>query len=188
MSREDRFNEARVVLAANGFNCSGLRGIRFTATHESGSAIAVELRTRAHQERQMDEVYRDGIEPGIMDAGYRALKINREEYIDKIDDQIVAEIRRSRFLVADFTQDKRGARGGVYYEAGFAYGLGIPVIYTCREDLVRCLHLDTRQYNHILWKTSAELRESLRNRIRRVMGDGPEIFDSQPALSSLHKT
>jgi hypothetical protein len=45
---------------------------------------------------------------------------------------IVAEIRRSRFLVADFTSDiidltREGsirkqalARGGVYYEAGFA--------------------------------------------------------------------
>ena len=57
MSREDRFNVARVVLAANGFNCSGLRGIRFTATHESGSAIAVELRTRAHI--KSDNMYMD---------------------------------------------------------------------------------------------------------------------------------
>ena len=47
MSREDRFDAARVVLAANGFNCSGLCGIRFAATHESGSTIEVELRPRA---------------------------------------------------------------------------------------------------------------------------------------------
>ncbi len=35
-----------------------------------------------------------------------------------------------RFMIADFT----GHRGGVYFEAGFAHGLGIPVIWTCRED------------------------------------------------------
>ena len=131
-------------------------------------------------DKSMNEVCRVGIEPGIREAGYRALRIDREEYIDKIDDRIVAEIRRSRFLVADFTQGRGGARGGVYYEAGFAYGLGIPVFYTCHADLVECLHLDTRQYNHILWKTPDELRESLRNRIRRVLGDGPEIDNSPP--------
>ena len=131
-------------------------------------------------DKSMNEVYSVGIEPGIRKAGYRALKIDREEYIDKIDDRVVAGIRRSRFLVADFTQGRGGARGGVYYEAGFAYGLGIPVFYTCRADLVECLHLDTRQYNHILWKTPDELRESLRNRIRRVLGDSPEIYNSPP--------
>ena len=131
-------------------------------------------------DKSMNEAYRVGIEPGIRESGYRALRIDREEYVDKIDDRIVAEIRRSRFLVADFTQGKGGARGGVYYEAGFAYGLGIPVFYTCHADLVEYLHLDTRQYNHILWKTPDELRESLRNRIRRVLGDGPEIDNSPP--------
>ena len=40
------------------------------------------------------------------------------------------QIRKSKFLIADFT----GQRGGVYYEAGFAYGLGLPVIWTCRKD------------------------------------------------------
>ncbi len=44
-------------LAAHGFDCSGLRGIRFTATHHGGSAIEVELRTRAHIKR--DNMYAD---------------------------------------------------------------------------------------------------------------------------------
>ena len=33
-------------------------------------------------------------------------------------------------MVCDLT----GYRGGVYFEAGFASGLGLPVIYTCRKD------------------------------------------------------
>ena len=69
------------------------------------------------------------------------------------------------FLVADFTHGEGGARGGVYFEAGFAYGLGIPVIYTCRADMVDKLHFDTRQYAHILWERSEDLRDALRNRI-----------------------
>jgi hypothetical protein len=42
-------------------------------------------------------------------------------------------------LVADFT----GQRGGVYWEAGFAQGLGIPVIRTCKSDELWKLHFDT---------------------------------------------
>ena len=82
----------------------------------------------------MEAACADGIEPAIRDAGYNPFRIDRKEYINKIEDEIIAEIRRSRFLVADFTQGGDGARGSVYYEAGFAHGLGLPVIFSCRED------------------------------------------------------
>lgn len=81
----------------------------------------------------------------------------------KIDDRIIAEIRIAGLVVADFT----GGRGGVYYEAGYAQGLGIPVVWTCREDYFRekGVHFDTRQYNHIVWRDAADLREKLKNRL-----------------------
>ena len=81
--------------------------------------------------------------------------------------------RHSRFLVADFTHGTCGARGSVYYETGFAYGLGLPVIYTCRNDLVEKLHFDTRQYYHIAWERPDELRDGLEKRILALVGEGP---------------
>ena len=39
-----------------------------------------------------------GIEPAIAETGYEPLRIDRKEHINKIDDEIIAEIRRSRFL------------------------------------------------------------------------------------------
>ena len=63
--------------------------------------------------------------------------------------------------------------GGVYYEAGFAHGLDIPVIFCCRKDVLEKVHFDTRQYNHIVWEKPEELREKLANRIAAVIGDGP---------------
>ncbi len=66
--------------------------------------------------------------------------------------------------VAHFT----GNRGGVYFEAGFALGLGIPVIWTCHKDRISDLHFDTRQYNHIDWKDVIDLRERLYNRIMAI--------------------
>ena len=120
----------------------------------------------------MDRAYEDGIRPGIECAGYTPLRIDRKPDVNKIDDEIIAEIRRSRFLVADFTHGEGGARGGVYFEAGFAHGLGIPVIYTCRADMVDKLHFDTRQYAHILWERPEDLRDALRNRIVARLGVG----------------
>lgn len=124
-------------------------------------------------DEEMQEAYENGIKPGIENAGYTPLRVDQKEHINKIDDEIIAEIRRSRFLVADFTHGDDGARGGVYYEAGFAYGLNIPVIFTCRADKVDGLHFDTRQYNHILWRTPEDLRQQLALRISAVIGDGP---------------
>ena len=99
----------------------------------------------------------------------------KKPHANKIDDEIIAEIQRSRFLVADFTHGDDGARGGVYYEAGFAHGLNRPVIFSCRENMVDKLHFDTRQYNHILWKNENldEFRKDLTNRIEALIGEGP---------------
>ena len=121
----------------------------------------------------VDGLYESGIQPGIKAAGYKALRIDKKEDADKIDDAIIAEIRRSRFVVADFTHGDEGARGGVYYEAGFAHGLNIPVVFTCRADMISKIHFDTRQYNHITWKEPGDLVEPLRNRILARFGEGP---------------
>ena len=121
----------------------------------------------------MDEAYRQGIEPAIREAGYKALRIDQKLHNNKIDDEIIAEIRRSKFLVADFTQGDDGARGGVYYEAGFAHGLGLKVIFTCRKDAIDKVHFDTNHYNHVVWDTPAELLKGVKDRILAEFGQGP---------------
>ena len=123
----------------------------------------------------MDEVWKQGFEPGIKRSGYDPVRIDQKQHVNKIDDEIISEIRRSRFVVADFTQGETGARGGVYYEAGFAHGLGIPVIFTCRKDWRKKIHFDIRQYNCITWKKEdlRKLQEDLANRITAILGDGP---------------
>ena len=131
---------------------------------------------------EMDNIYEEGIEKSIKNTGYKPLRIDRKEDVNKIDDEIIAEIRRSRFLIADFTQGDDGARGGVYYEAGFAQGLGITVIRSCRKDIVdeNKLHFDTRQYHHVVWETADELRDGLEKRILALIGEGPLITTTAP--------
>ena len=60
---------------------------------------------------EMKEPYENGIRPAIENLGYDAFKIDEKPDVDKIDDEIIGEIRRSRFLVADFTHGTEGARG-----------------------------------------------------------------------------
>lgn len=115
--------------------------------------------------KDMEQVFEQGFKPALEATGYRAFRVDMSEHNDKIDDRIIAEIRRSGLLVADFT----GQRGGVYFEAGFAMGLGIPVIWACREDHIGGLHFDTRQYNHIAWVTPEDLMEKLKYRIEATL-------------------
>lgn len=124
----------------------------------------------------MNDVYEKGFRAAIEAAGYTPLRIDQKpDLIGKIDDEIIAEIRRSRFVVADFTHGETGARGGVYYEAGFAHGLGLPVIFTCRKDKIDEAHFDTRQFYHILWEQEniEDLRKQLTDRILAAIGQGP---------------
>ena len=125
---------------------------------------------------EMKEPYEKGIRLAIERLGYDPMKIDDKPDVDKIDDEIIGEIRRSRFLVADFTHGSKGPRGGVYYEAGFAYGLGLPVIRSCRKDIIdrNELHFDVRQYYHVVWDNPEELRDGLEKRIRALIGEGPK--------------
>jgi nucleoside 2-deoxyribosyltransferase len=124
---------------------------------------------------EMAPAWRDGIHPALEATGYRAVRIDAVQHNEQIDDRIVAEIRRSGLVVANFT----GGRGGVYFEAGFAMGLGIPVIWTCRADHIGHVHFDTRQYNHILWERPDDLREKLRLRVEATLPQKPAARGSQ---------
>lgn len=114
---------------------------------------------------EVTDAYDKAISIAISKAGYDPVRIDRLNHNNKICDEIIVEIKKSKFVIADFTGD----RGGVYFEAGYAMGLGKPVIWTCREDHLKNVHFDTRQYNHIVWQTEDELREKLYNRIKATI-------------------
>jgi hypothetical protein len=67
--------------------------------------------------------YNDGIELAIRDPGYRALRIDKKEHNNKIDDEIIAKIRRSKFLVADFTFEKEKVTRRCLLRGGFCDGI-----------------------------------------------------------------
>jgi hypothetical protein len=101
---------------------------------------------------EMNAVYESAIKPAIeyveegeIEPRFRAIKIDNVEHLNDINDEIISAIRRSRFMVCDLS----GYRGGVYFEAGFARGLGLDVIYTCRKDWLKSEFLQNKEGDRI---------------------------------------
>jgi hypothetical protein len=123
ISYSDDVNDLIIIiqyLRDEGFITANLRDEeRLTA---KGYIAADELRAKRAASSQafvamwltedMKQVYEEGIEPAIRLAGFAPMLIPNKEHANKIDDEIIAEIRRSAFLVADFT----GHRQNVYFE------------------------------------------------------------------------
>lgn len=119
-----------------------------------------------HFTEEMKETFEKSVDKAITDISKGKLKAERVRTSGtptdtKIDDQLISMIKASKVVIADFT----GQRQAVYYEAGYAMALGIPVIWTCREDEVDQLSFDTRQYPHILWKNPEDLYNQLTQRL-----------------------
>jgi len=118
----------------------------------------------------LKSIWEGPIYNAINKAGYKPYRIDAEPHIDRIDIKIISEIKNSRFVVADITEQKRG----VYFEAGYALGMGLPVIWCVRKDDLENAHFDTRQYNHIVWKTGDDLEDRLYQFICAIIGKGKE--------------
>lgn len=100
-------------------------------------------------DEKMKPIWEEAIKPAIEETRHEPVRIDEKEFNDDINAQMIMLIRKSKFLIADFTGD----RGGVYFEAGFAKGLGLEVIYTCEEEAFKTTapHFDINHYNFILW-------------------------------------
>jgi hypothetical protein len=128
----------------------------------------------------LDFLFKEVIEPAIEKAGYEPKRIDRHEHINRIDAEIIAMIRKSKFVVADFTEQ----RGGVYFESGFAGGLGLPVFWLCEKEEVDNgkVHFDIRQYKFILWEKDklSEAKDALQFTIESILGRGRYVNHEPP--------
>jgi hypothetical protein len=89
-----------------------------------------------------------------------------------------------KVLVCDVTHTNLGA----YWEAGFAEGIGRPVIFTCREDVLKdpkheCHpHFDTNHMKTIPWSldpsTAAKAAEELTVTLRATLPNDAKLKDN----------
>lgn len=107
---------------------------------------------------------RNAIKLAIENNDFEPIIID-EQLIDcsqTINDAIIAAIKSCKFCIADFSQQK----DGVYFESGFAVGLGKPVIYACQNEWFKQSHFDTNHFPHIIYESTEELTTQLDKKIK----------------------
>ena len=100
-------------------------------------------------EAALDEFIDDYICPAVLsELGIEVRRVSQRAGV--IDNIIREEISTSSFVLADLTHDNRGA----YWEAGYAEGLGKPVIYLCEKEKFHSTnptHFDTNHCTTVIW-------------------------------------
>lgn len=142
---------------------------------QSSSRIAV--MAMKYGDPALDAIVRDHFRPAVASTGFELKRIDEGQQAGLIDDRMRVEIRQSRFLVADLSHENNGA----YWEAGYAEGLGKPVIYTCRKDVHEKAgtHFDTNHHLTVVWdpENIGEALEKLKATIRATLPEEAKLND-----------
>lgn len=133
----------------------------------------------AYGNSELDEIYRLHFKPAVAATGFDLFRLDEAAPAGLIDALLRVEIRRSSFLVADLSDGNRGA----YWEAGFAEGLGKPVIYTCEKSVFEDVgtHFDTSHMLTVSWDTDApeEAAKKLKATVRATLPEDARMDDPE---------
>jgi len=132
----------------------------------------------------LDSALDNAIQPACQELGLHALPVKDKAYTGSITNKIKKSIAQSRLVIAELTYRNLG----VYYEAGYAEGRNVPVIYTCNMDWCEKegvmfaeekrkkmkypepVHFDVKQTKILFWNTEEELKKLLVTEIKGVLG------------------
>ncbi len=128
-------------------------------------------------DKELDKIVDDHFAPAVAETGFKLYRLDGEPKAGLIDDRLRVEIRNSRFLISDLTHDNNGA----YWEAGYAEGLGKPVIYTCKKEKFDedKSHFDTNHHLTVRWDADniEEAVKSLKATIRATLPGEAKMSD-----------
>jgi nucleoside 2-deoxyribosyltransferase len=131
-------------------------------------------------DEQTDNVYHNRFKQAVEATGFDLKRLDEGQPAGLIDDRLRVEIRQCRFLIADLTHHNNGA----YWEAGYAEGLGKPVIYTCRknvfDDKQKGTHFDTNHHLTVTWDPASmdNAVAKLKATIRATLPGEAKLADS----------
>jgi hypothetical protein len=99
------------------------------------------------------------------ESGFSAQRTDQSESGERIIPRILAGIRRAAFVIADVTQ----LRANVFYEIGFAHGMGKPVIVSAKKGTV--IPFDIADIPVLFYSGPEELKEILSRRVGAIAKD-----------------
>ena len=110
---------------------------------------------------EFKDIYELGIKPACVEAGTTCERVDEQIFSENILERIYDQIMRADILVAEMT----GRNANVFYETGYAHGLGKRVILLTQD--ADDIPFDLRHYPHIVYKGSiSTLKSELERRVR----------------------
>jgi nucleoside 2-deoxyribosyltransferase len=129
----------------------------------------------------LDSLVENHMRAAVKQTGFRLFKLDDDPQAGLINNRMLVEIRRSRFVIADLSHRNPGA----YWEAGFAEGLDKPVIYTCErsvfDDKQQGTHFDVNHHQTVIWDATKpdEFCEQLKATIRATLPAEAKMSDEE---------
>jgi hypothetical protein len=117
---------------------------------------------------EMDAIY-TAISGAARTVGLHAERVKDIKGDYRITDQILAMISRARIVVADLTHE----RPNVYFELGYARGLGKKVITILRAGTTA--HVDVRDWSYLEYIDSRPLESDLIDQLRHELQPDQQI-------------
>lgn len=102
------------------------------------------------------------IKAAALQCGIRAERVDEPQSNERITDRIIESIMKAQFVIVDLTK----SRPNVYFEAGFAHGLGKVPVYIAKDKTQ--LEFDLKDYPVIYFRNYKELREKLIERLNNL--------------------
>jgi hypothetical protein len=160
----------RIMLTMKGWE-------RYSALYRAMIESSTAFMAMKFGEAELDALVQQCFKPAVQETGFELRLVTDKQGAGLIDDHIRTAIRTAAFCIADLTH----ANNGAYFEAGFAEGLGRPVIYTGREDVFRekKTHFDTNHMKTIMWMPDkhAEAAAALKDTIRATLPTKAKMVD-----------
>lgn len=98
----------------------------------------------------LENITQNHLKPAIKDLGYELVDMRDIAVPGNIDSIMRMRIRDADFVIADLSHNNLGA----YWEAGYAEGLGKPVLYICDKKKFdeHGTHFDINHYTTVMWE------------------------------------
>jgi len=130
--------------------------------HQAGSAF-IAMPIDPDDDQLVDVL--EAIKMAAADCGITAERVDEVESNQRITDRILESIYQAEFVIVDLTNE----RPNVFFEAGFAHGLGKVPIYVARAGTT--IHFDIKDYPIIMFRNMKQLKEGITKRLIALTGE-----------------
>ena len=102
----------------------------------------------------------EAVKEAALKCGVQAERIDEPQSNERITDRIIESIQRAEYVIVDLSNSKPN----VYFEAGYAHGLGKIPIYFAKHGTK--LEFDLKDYPVLFFRNLKELKKSIETRIK----------------------